>query len=167
MAGLIVRKATESDIPQLLPLMRELAVFEKYADDFAITEEVLREQGFRRSPPDFECLVAEESGQLIAILVYYLVPFTYRAKPNMIVKELYVAEKHRSRGVGGMMMKAAAKEAAAAGCGLIKWWVAKWNQRSIGFYERLGAKIDHEWCEFQMAEATFRELASSSATAIN
>jgi hypothetical protein len=47
-----IRKATEADVPQLLPLMRELAEFEGYADAFAITEEVLREQGFRRSPPD-------------------------------------------------------------------------------------------------------------------
>jgi hypothetical protein len=32
MMELKVRKATEADIPQLLPLMRELAEFEKYAD---------------------------------------------------------------------------------------------------------------------------------------
>ena len=43
--------------------MRELAEFEKYAEAFAITEEILREQGFRRSPPDFYCLVADESGK--------------------------------------------------------------------------------------------------------
>jgi hypothetical protein len=75
-----IRKATEADVPQLLPLMRELAEFEGYADAFAITEEVLREQGFRRSPPDFYCLVAEENAALAGILVYYFVAFTYRAK---------------------------------------------------------------------------------------
>jgi N-acetylglutamate synthase-like GNAT family acetyltransferase len=42
---MVIRKATEADIPQLLRLMRELARFEKYADAFAVTEEVLREQG--------------------------------------------------------------------------------------------------------------------------
>ncbi len=42
-----VREAIEADIPDLLRLMRELARFEKYADAFAVTEEVLREQGFR------------------------------------------------------------------------------------------------------------------------
>jgi len=41
-----IRKAVEADIPNLLPLMRQLAEFEKYADDFAVTEHVLREQGF-------------------------------------------------------------------------------------------------------------------------
>src|SRR5438067_851793 len=66
-----IRKAIQADIPQLLSLMRELAEFEKYADAFAITEDILHEQGFRRSPPDFNCLVAEEDGKLVGLLVYY------------------------------------------------------------------------------------------------
>ena len=93
--------------------MRQLAEFEKYADAFAITEDILCEQGFRRSPPDFYCLVVEESGILTGLLVYYFVAFTYRAKPNIVVKE------------------------------------------------RLGAKIDPDWHEFQMSEEAFRRLAES------
>src|SRR2546426_9773138 len=116
MTKLKIRKATEADIPQLLPLMRELAELEKYADAFAITEEVLREQGFRRSPPDFYCLVAEENNLLVGLAVYYFVPFTYRAKPNVIIKELYVADGHRSKGVGKLLMKAVAQEAEKADC---------------------------------------------------
>lgn len=156
-----IRKATEADVSSLLRLMRELAEFEKYADAFAVTEEVLREQGFHRSPPDFYCLVADESGELSGFLVYYFVPFTYRAKPNVIIKELYVAEEHRGKGIGELLMKAVAKEAEQAGCGMIKWFVAKWNHRGIEFYERLGAKIDHDWHEFQMSEKAFRDLAAS------
>jgi len=129
-----IRKAVEADIPNLLPLMRELAEFEKYASDFAVTEEVLR--------------------------VYYFVPFTYRAKPNLIIKELYIAGRHRSRGVGKLLMKAVARQAEKADCGMIKWWVAKWNERGIEFYERLGAKIDSDWHEFQLSEKAFRDLAA-------
>ena len=158
-----IRKAVEADVPNLLRLMRELARFERYDDAFAITEEVLREQGFRRSPPDFHCLVAEDDHELAGFLVYYFIPFTYRAKPNLIVKELYVAEGKRSQGVGELLMKAIATEAAQAGCGVIKWWVAKWNDRGIQFYERLGAKIDPDWHEFQMSEEAFRNLAASAA----
>ena len=106
-----VREAIEADIPDLLRLMRELARFERYADAFAVTEEVLRKQGFRRSSPDFYCLVAEEKGELLGLLVYYFVPFTYRAKPNIIVKELYVGDEYRGRGVGKLLMKAVAKKA--------------------------------------------------------
>lgn len=154
-----IRKAVEEDIPKLLPLMRELAEFEKYIGDFAVTEETLREQGFHRSPPDFHCFVAEENGRLIGFLVYYFVPFTYRVKPNMIIKELYVSENSRSKSVGQLLMTETAKEAARSGCGLIKWWAAKWNRRGIEFYKRLGAKVDDDWHEFQMSEKTFRDLA--------
>lgn len=156
-----IRRAVEADVPNLLPLMRELARFEKYETSFAITEEVLREQGFRRSPPDFHCLVAEENNQLVGLAVYYFVPFTYQAKPNVIVKELYVVDGYRSKGVGKLLMKAVAKEAEKADCGLIKWYVAKWNHRGIQFYERLGARIDPDWHEFQMSEKVFRDLAAS------
>jgi len=141
--------------------MRELAEFEKYAEDFAVTEEVLREQGFRRSPPDFHCLIAEEAGELVGLLVYYFVLFTYRAKPTLIIKELYIAKRHRSRGVGKLLMKAVAREAARAGCGMIKWWVAKWNEPGIEFYKRLGAEIDSDWHEFQLSEQALRDLAAS------
>jgi GNAT superfamily N-acetyltransferase len=156
-----IRKAVETDISNLLPLMRELAEFENYGTDFAVTEDVLREQGFRRSPPDFHCLIAEERGELVGFLVYYFVPFTYRAKPNLIIKELYIADGYRSRGVGKLLMKAVAKEAEQGGCGMIKWYVAKWNDRGIQFYERLGATIDPNWHEFQMSEKVFRDLAAS------
>ena len=161
MITLEIRKAIESDIPSLLPLMRELAEFEKYSKDFAVTEEVLREQGFRHSPPDFHCLIAEEDSTLVGFLVYYFVPFTYRAKPNLIIKELYIADRHRSRGVGRQLMKAVAIQAQEAGCGMIKWWVAKWNERGMDFYKRLGATIDSEWHEFQLSEKAFRDLAGS------
>lgn len=156
----LVRKAVEDDIPKLLPLMRELAEFERYISDFVVTAETLREQGFRRSPPDFHCFVAEANGDLVGLLVYYFVPFTYRAKPNIVVKELYVAEEFRSKSVGRLLMRAVAQEAARSGCGMIKWWVAKWNKRGIEFYQRLGARIDNDWHEFQMTEKAFRDLAA-------
>jgi len=161
MMTLKIRKAVESDIPELLPLMRELAEFEKYSSDFAITEKVLREQGFRRSPPEFHCLIAEKGSSLIGFLVYYFVPFTYRARPNLIIKELYIADRYRSRGIGRQLMKAVAREARQADCGVIKWWVARWNKRGMEFYKRLGATMDSEWHEFQLSERVFRDLAAS------
>ena len=141
--------------------MRKLAEFEKYASDLAVTEDVLREQGFHRSPPDFRCLIAEEGGKLVGFAVYYFVPFTYRAKPNLVIKELYIADGYRSRGIGKLLMKAVARQAEQAGCGMIKWYVAKWNERGVQFYERLGATIDPNWHEFQMSEKAFRDLAAS------
>jgi len=158
---MLIRKAVETDVSKLLVLMRELARFEKYIDAFAITADTLVEQGFRRSPPDFQCFVGEEDGELLGMLVYYFIPFTYRAKPNVIVKELYVSETARGRGIGKLLMRAVANEAVKRGSGAIKWYVANWNNRGIDFYERLGAKLNRDWLEFEMSEEMFRRLAAS------
>ena len=146
-----VRRAGEGDIPALLSLMRALAEFEGYADRFAVTEATLVEQGFRRSPPDFECLVADAgAGGLVGMLVFYMVPFTFRARPTLYVKEVYVAESGRNKGVGEALMRAAAAESVRRSCGLMKWQVARWNADAQRFYERLGASADPEWVDYSL-----------------
>src|SRR5690349_2639927 len=124
MSRMRIRGAVAADIPALLELMRGLAQFEHYDADFAVTAETLLVQGFEREPPDFYALVAENSdapGELTGMLVYYIIPFTYRARPTLYIKELYVAESGRGRGIGEALMRSAAREALALGCATIKW----------------------------------------------
>ena len=86
--NIIIRKALEKDAEKIWVLMQDLAVFEKYIDVFAITPEIVRERGFRKSPPDFYCIVAEEAEQIAGMLVYYFLPYTAVNKPAIYLKEL-------------------------------------------------------------------------------
>lgn len=156
----IIRLATETDVPNLLPLMRALAVFEQYIDTFAVTEEVLVRQGFRQDPPDFHVLVAEREGGLVGMLVYYVLPFTATAKPTLFIKELYVTERARGEGVGEQLMRAAAREAVARRCGAVRWAVAAWNVDGRRFYERLGAKANPVWIDYGLSEDALTALAA-------
>lgn len=149
-----IRKAVEGDADALWELMRELAVFEKYIDVFAITPDIVRESGFRKNPPDFHSIVAEEAGKLCGMLVYYFLPYTAQARPAIYMKELFVAEGHRGRGVGERLMRALETEAKANGCTTMKWTVAPWNVPGIRFYERLGAKENADWLDFEWRVAT-------------
>ena len=97
------------------------------------------------------------------MLVYYLVPFTFRARPTLYVKELFVAEAGRGRGVGEALMRAAAAAAVAHDCAAIKWQVAVWNTDAQRFYERLGATAAREWVEYVLSEAAVRALADRPA----
>ena len=163
-----VRLATVADVPALLPLMRALAEYEGYADRFVVTEATLVEQGFRRSPPDFECFVADSGdGALTGMLVFYMIPFTFRAQPTFFVKELYVTESGRGAGVGGQLMRAAAAEMVRRGCGLMKWQVARWNSDAARFYERLGAVPDPEWVDYALSSAACAELANTVSASSN
>ncbi len=154
-----IRNAEEKDIPQLWEMMRDLAIFEKYIKTFKITEEIVLESGFQKSPPDFHAIVATEKDELLGMIVYYLIPYTATARPSLFIKELFVKEAHRSKKVGEKLMKRLAQEAKKQQCATIKWNVASWNKAGLRFYERLGAYENKDWLNYELDEATLLKLA--------
>lgn len=147
--NIIIRKALEKDAEKIWALMQDLAVFEKYIDVFAITPEIVRESGFRKSPPDFYCIVAEDAEQIAGMLVYYFLPYTAVNKPAIYLKELYVEEKYRGQKIGEQLMNALYEEAKQNNCCQIKWTVAPWNDAGKKFYERLGANENKDWLNYE------------------
>jgi GNAT superfamily N-acetyltransferase len=165
-APALIRPAAEADIPALHALMHGLAAFERYLDLWAVTPETLRELGFRRDPPGFEALVAESPGEgVVGMLVFQMVPFAMRARPTLYMKELFVAEAARGRGIGEALLRRAAAIALARGCALMKWQVADWNADGRRFYERLGARPDPVWVDHLLDADALRALAESGWSA--
>ncbi|MBK0370308.1 GNAT family N-acetyltransferase [Flavobacterium agrisoli] len=146
---IIIRKAVEADSAKVWLLMRDLAIFEKYIDVFAITPEIVKVSGFRKSPPDFYCFVAEDKDEIAGMLVYYFLPYTAQNRPGIYMKELYVDQKYRGQKIGKQLMDVLKKEAKVNNCGQIKWTVAPWNEAGKRFYERLGAKENNEWINYE------------------
>lgn len=146
---IIIRKAVEADSEKVWVLMRDLAVFEKYIDVFAITPEIVKESGFQKKPPDFHCLVAADNDEIAGMLVYYFLPYTAQNRPDVYMKELYVNDQYRGQKIGEQLMDALKEEAKANNCGVIKWTVAPWNEGGKRFYERLGAKENTEWINYE------------------
>ncbi|MDO5050751.1 MAG: GNAT family N-acetyltransferase [Moraxella equi] len=146
-----IRFMTESDIPQTFELMKALAVFEHYIDSFAITPDIVKEKGIDKNPPDFYCLVADDNGIIAGMLVYYFLPYTAQNCPAIYMKELYVDENFRSQKVGEKLMLKLKQIAKENNCQTIKWTVAPWNDRGMKFYERLGAKQNTEWVNYELA----------------
>jgi ribosomal protein S18 acetylase RimI-like enzyme len=94
------------------------------------------------------------------MLVYYIIPFTFRARPTLYIKELYVADAVRRLGVGEALMRAAAAAALEHDCATIEWMVAEWNTSAQQFYERLGAQAAREWVKYALSESALRTLAA-------
>jgi GNAT superfamily N-acetyltransferase len=146
---IIIRKAVETDSEKVWMLMRDLAVFEKYIDVFAITPEIVKESGFGKNPPDFYCIVAEDNCEIVGILVYYFLPYTTQNRPAIYMKELYVNDQYRGAQIGEKLMIELKKEAELNNCKQIKWTVACWNDKGKNFYEHLGAKENTEWINYE------------------
>ncbi|MDN5864902.1 MAG: GNAT family N-acetyltransferase [Gammaproteobacteria bacterium] len=146
---MVIRKARKEDSEALWALMKELAIFEKYIDSYAITPDIVRESGFQKEPPDFYCIVAQENDIILGMLVYYYLPYTAQNRPAIYMKELFVREGHRGRGIGKQLMDTLKTEAKANNCTQIKWTVAPWNESGIRFYKRLGARENTDWLNFE------------------
>lgn len=150
--SLMVRPWQRDDAAQLLTLMQGLAEFEGYARDFAVNEQELLRRGLG-DVPQFEALVAEREelpGTLLGAAVYYFVPYTFDLRPDLVLKELYIAEHARSMGVGQALMARLKFRAVEAGSKRIKWLVLPDNHRAKRFYEACGAKHDRDWENWSM-----------------
>lgn len=148
--NILIRKALAPDTEKIWELMKGLAIFEKYIDSFAITPEIVLNSGFKKSPPDFYCLVALSGDNIVGMLVYYFLPYTAQNRAAIYMKELFVAEHYRGNKIGEGLLNALKEEAKAHNCKQIKWNVAPWNTKGIQFYERLGGRENRDWLNYEL-----------------
>jgi ribosomal protein S18 acetylase RimI-like enzyme len=160
MERIIARPFARADAAEMIGLMRELAVFEDYIDEFAVTEADLIENGLGASPR-FGALVAYREGEegLLGIAVHYVIPWTYDLKPTLVLKELYVAERARGLGVGRALMQSLCREAMSIGAPRIAWSVLPDNERAQRFYASLGGRKDAKFEPWTMDETAIQRLA--------
>jgi len=139
-----IRPFEHGDIGDVLALMRGLAVFEGYIDDFRVTETDLIDHGLGPSPR-FGVFVAALAGKIVGIAVHYQIPWTYDLKPVVVLKELFVAEEARGLGAGEALFQQLATYAREIGASKVAWTVLEGNEAAMRFYERQGGAPDTVW----------------------
>ncbi len=139
-----IRPFTYDDVPALLILMKHLAVFEGYIDDFTVTERDLIELGLC-DDPIFKSLVAEQDGTLLGYLTYYQIDFTYDLKPKIVLKELYVDNQVRGQSIGAHLFRSLIDVAENENAGKLEWLVLPTNERAKRFYASHGGQKDLNW----------------------
>lgn len=133
------------DVPQLLQLMKDLAVFEGYINDFKVTEADIIDAGLCENP-SFRVFVAVTiSGELTAMAVTYVIPWTYDMKPTVVMKELYVKPDWRGQKLGEKLLGVVYAFANQIEASRIQWTVLKTNENAKRFYEKNGGTSDDVW----------------------
>lgn len=139
-----VRPFERCDVKDVLSLMRELAVYERYIDQFRVTESDIIENGLSASPR-FGVFVAEMDGDILGIAVHYEVPWTYDLKPVLVLKELFVSKHARALGAGRALLAQIEKHALEIDASRIAWTVLKDNEAAKQFYMKAGGQKDAAW----------------------
>ena len=139
-----LRPATPADVPAIVGLIRELAVFEKLEHLVVVTPESLLPQLFGPRP-NAEALVGEVDGHVVAFALFFHNFSTFLGKPGLYLEDLYVQPAHRGTGLGKALLQALGALAVARGCGRFEWSVLDWNENAIRFYQGMGATVMPDW----------------------
>ena len=156
------RPAAPSDVPELLRLIVELAVYEKEPDAVRTTEADLERALFGEAPAVFAFVVdGDEPGELAGLAIWFLTFSTWEGVHGIHLEDLYVAPQHRGAGHGRALLARLAQEAVARGLARVEWAVLDWNEPSIGFYRSLGAASMDEWTTFRLDGGALTALGAS------
>lgn len=154
-----VRVATGGDVPAILSLIRELAIYEKSEHEAQATAEQLEEALFGEQPTVFALVASDEpDGTVVGFALYFLNFSTWLGVNGIYLEDLFVLQDRRGSGLGKALLRTLAQIAVDRGYGRVEWAVLKWNTPSIGFYESIGAVAQGEWQTMRLAGAALDEF---------
>lgn len=145
-----IRNAKKEDMPQVLELIKALAVFEKEPEAVEVTVEDLKQDGFGEHPA-FHCFVAEVHSKIEGIALVYHRYSTWKGKA-IHLEDLIVSESMRGTGIGTALLDEVIKYGHNLGVKRINWEVIDWNEPAIAFYEKKGANVMRDWDVVQLSE---------------
>jgi len=148
---MIIRVGTKEDMPSVLELIKELAIFEKEPEAVVVTVDDLVRDGFCENPL-FHTFIAEINNKIVGMALYYYRYSTWKGK-TIHLEDLIVKEDVRGSGVGFDLYSAIIKQGKKDKVRRIEWNVLDWNTPAINFYTKSGAKILEDWRVVQMDEA--------------
>jgi GNAT superfamily N-acetyltransferase len=157
-----IRSATETDVPVILGLIRDLAQYERAPDAVVATESGLREVLFG-AKPSAEVLLALEASEPVGFAVYFHNFSTWLGRPGLYLEDLFVRPEMRGKGYGRALLERLARIAKERGCGRMEWAVLDWNEPAIQFYRKLGAQPMDEWTVFRLTDEGIAKLAGSDS----
>ncbi len=170
-----IRPAEKKNCKRLLELVKELAAYERAANEVTATLEHFEQSGFglkpvwwgfvaTSSPDPFSMheegeanpfpLQGESQGEeIIGFIMYYIRYSTWKGQ-RMYLEDFVVTEHARSKGVGKLLFDRLIEEAKEKKLTGIVWQVLDWNEQAINFYKKYNAKFDKGWinCSIDVPE---------------
>lgn len=153
-----IRDAKKEDMPRVLELINELAIFEKEPEAVEVTVEDLELDGFGKQP-QFHCFVAEVNSAIEGIALIYNRYSTWKGRA-IHLEDLIVSEKMRGHGIGSKLLDEVIKYGHNLGVRRINWEVLDWNAPAIKFYEKNGANVMRDWNVVQLNEEGIKNYVS-------
>ncbi len=138
-----IRKAETKDIPSILGLIKELAVFERQPNAVILSEGELEQALFGENPWVF-VYVAEMENKVVGMALYYYGFSTWKGR-SLHLEDLIVHENYRKLGIGRALMNQVIQVAKTEKVERMSWEVLDWNEPAVKFYKSLGTEFYKDW----------------------
>lgn len=156
MQELTFRNATKNDVSKILYFIKELAEYEKMADEVVATEELLEEWIFEKKKA--EVIFAVKNEKEIGFALFFHNFSTFLGRSGIYLEDLYIKPEYRGKGYGKALFEELAAIAVERGCGRLEWWCLDWNKPSIDFYLSMGAEPMEDWTVYRIAGDTLNKF---------
>jgi GNAT superfamily N-acetyltransferase len=156
---IIIRAAVPDDVSLILGLIRELAEYEKLAQEVTATESDLRTSLFGARPPA-EVVIAECDGETAGYALFFHNYSTFLCKRGLYLEDLFVRPPFRGRGIGKKLLQQLARIAIDRDCARFEWAVLDWNESAIQFYRSIGARAMDDWTVMRVTGDALARLAA-------
>ena len=153
-----IRIAEARDVPQMLALVKELAVFERAPDEVTVTQDHMHDAGFGNDPV-WVGWVAEVDGMIQGIAVCYERYSTWKGR-RLYLEDIIVTESARGHRIGEQLFLECVRHAVRKDYSGMLWQVLDWNVDAIRFYDRFGASWSKEWLNGSLEREQLRNLAA-------
>lgn len=155
----MIRRAARADVPAMVGLVHELALYEKAPELCHLTEQQLRDALFGPTPALFGH-VAEVDGAIVGLSLWFLNFSTWEGVHGIYLEDLYVRPEHRGSGLGKALLQTLAQECVQRGYARLEWSVLNWNEPSINFYKAAGAIPMDEWTGYRLTGDALRNFSA-------
>lgn len=158
---MLIRHCKKEDLPKVLDLIKELAIYEKEPLAVKTTLSDLERDGFS-DQPFFHALVAEADNNIEGFALYFFTWSTWEGRPTLYLEDLFVRETSRKQGLGYKLFQELSKIAVEKKCSRFEWAVLDWNTPARDFYHKLGAHHKKGWLPYRLEGEALKNLASNS-----
>lgn len=155
-----IRPACKDDIPVLLNLITDLAIYEDLEEEVVATQGLLTKWLFDEKKA--ESLLAFENGLPIGFALYFTSFSTFLGRPGIYLEDLYIMPEARGKGYGKSLLARLAKMVIDRGYGRLEWSCLNWNKPSIQFYLSIGATPLDGWSVYRLTDEDLTALAEEA-----
>ncbi|MGM0943821.1 MAG: N-acetyltransferase family protein [Bacteroidota bacterium] len=153
-----IREGKIEDLPRVLELIKELALYENAPEQVSNTVEKMEKDGFGKDPVFglFVC-VKKETQDIIGIAIYYYRYSTWKGK-RMYLEDIVVTESERGNGAGKLLFDRIMEKSLEDDCTGMMWQVLDWNEPAINFYKKYGAELEAGWLNAHLQDYEIKKL---------